>query len=162
MAPRKALVIANPASNHGQAAELVPVAAGLLENLFPHEIVVTDAPSHAKMLAADASGFDVLIAMGGDGTVHEILNGLMLHPAETRPALAVIPTGSGNDYRRTLGMASDLYGTINKAFGRLTDAQRLKIRQELGISTIKTVATYNVLAANDALDAIEAKLAEAT
>ena len=108
MAPRNALVIANPASNHGAAAALVPVVADLLENLFPHEIVVTDAPSHAKALAADADGFDVVIAMGGHGTVHVVLNGLMRHPAETRPALTLLPTGSGNDYRRTLGIAGDL------------------------------------------------------
>ena len=49
-----------------------------------------------------------MVAVGGDGTVHEVLNGLMRHPAETRPALGVLPTGSGNDTCRTLGIPFDV------------------------------------------------------
>jgi YegS/Rv2252/BmrU family lipid kinase len=108
MAPRNALIIVNPASNHGEAAKLWPVAADLLENLFPHQFAITEAPSHASALAADATDFDTVVAMGGDGTVHEILNGLMRIPDDRRPALTVLPVGSGNDYARTLGIAFDL------------------------------------------------------
>ena len=63
---------------------------------------------HATQIASDARGYDVVVAVGGDGTVHEVLNGLMSHPSETRPALGLLPTGSGNDTRRTLGISSDL------------------------------------------------------
>jgi YegS/Rv2252/BmrU family lipid kinase len=91
---------------------LVSVAADLMENLFSHEIVITESPGHAKDLAADAQGFDTLIAMGGDGTVHEVLQGLMQHPADERPALTVLPVGSGNDYCRTLGISFDLTRAI--------------------------------------------------
>lgn len=101
-------MIVNPASNHGEAESMIPVATDLLENLFPHEMVVTEAPSHAASLAAGAEGFDTVLAMGGDGTVHEVLNGLMQHPQDSRPALSVLPVGSGNDYCRTLGISFDL------------------------------------------------------
>lgn len=108
MAPTRALIIANPASNHGEAAASIAVATDLLSNLFPHEVVITEAPSHAVSLAAGAQGFDTVIALGGDGTVHEVLQGLMAHPPESRPAMGVLPVGSGNDYCRTLGMSFDL------------------------------------------------------
>jgi len=50
----------------------------------------------------------VVVASGGDGTVHEVLNGLMRIDAARRPALAVLPTGSGNDTCRTMGVPFDL------------------------------------------------------
>lgn len=76
-------------------------------------------------------------------------------PAQAAPAS---PTVSGGP----IGQASDLYQAIKTGFDKLTDPQRTKLRRDLSIATIKTVATYNELTANDVLDAIEAKLAEAT
>jgi YegS/Rv2252/BmrU family lipid kinase len=57
-------------------------------------------PTHAVELARQAGldGYDLVIALGGDGTVHEVINGLMLVPAEKRPALGLVPIGSGNDF----------------------------------------------------------------
>jgi YegS/Rv2252/BmrU family lipid kinase len=70
--------------------------------------VITERIGHATDLAAAAADYDVVVAAGGDGTVHEVLNGLMAHPAESRPALGLLPTGSGNDTRRTLGVSTGL------------------------------------------------------
>lgn len=112
MTPRRALVIANPASNHGETAKLIPTAAELLSNVIPHELVVTSSPGHARELAAASDGHDLVIALGGDGTVHEVLNGIMQHPSSSRPALSILPTGSGNDYRRTLGIPINLSAAI--------------------------------------------------
>ncbi len=69
---------------------------------------ITTGIGHATELAAAAEGYDLVVAAGGDGTVHEVLNGLMRHPEATRPALGLLPTGSGNDTRRTLGVSTDL------------------------------------------------------
>jgi YegS/Rv2252/BmrU family lipid kinase len=57
-------------------------------------------PGHAIQLAQQAGeqGYDMVIAMGGDGTVHEVINGLMRVPEEKRPVLGVVPVGSGNDF----------------------------------------------------------------
>ncbi|HEY5468130.1 MAG TPA: diacylglycerol kinase family protein [Coriobacteriia bacterium] len=101
------LIIVNPQARRGEADKLTPVIENLLVRL-PHDTVETESPGHAVDLAAAASGYDVVVAVGGDGTVHEVLNGLMRHPAEQRPALAVLPTGSGNDTCRTLGIPFDL------------------------------------------------------
>lgn len=107
MTPARHLIIVNPQAKHGEADKLTPVIEQLLATL-PHDTVETTSPGHAVQIAAAADGYDVIVAVGGDGTVHEVLNGLMRHPAETRPALAVLPTGSGNDTCRTLGIPFDL------------------------------------------------------
>jgi len=107
MTQERHLIIVNPQAMHGETARLTPVIEKLLASV-PHDLVETATPGHAVELAANASGYGVVVAVGGDGTVHEVLNGLMRHPAETRPALAVLPTGSGNDTCRTLGIPFDV------------------------------------------------------
>lgn len=107
MAQARHLIIVNPQARHGEAERLGPVIETLLANLA-HDTVETTAPGHATQIAAGASEYDVVVASGGDGTVHEVLNGLMRIDAEHRPTLAVLPTGSGNDTCRTLGVPFDL------------------------------------------------------
>ena len=67
-------------------------------------------------MAADADGFDTVVALGGDGVIHEVVNGLMRRPRDRRAQLGVIPLGSGNDYARTLGMARN---DVEAAFAQL-------------------------------------------
>ncbi|MDZ4064499.1 MAG: diacylglycerol kinase family protein [Coriobacteriia bacterium] len=107
MSSGRTLVIANPAAKHGESAKLLPVVEKLLNDL-PHDTVVTESSGHAATLAQQTSGYDLVVAVGGDGTVHEVLNGLMSIAPHERPALGVLPTGSGNDTRRTLGISTDL------------------------------------------------------
>ena len=107
MTHRRTLVIANPAARHGETAKLMPAIERLLGPL-PHDIVTTTHIGHAAELAAEAGEYELVVAVGGDGTVHEVLNGLMRHPTESRPILGLLPTGSGNDTRRTLGIPTDL------------------------------------------------------
>jgi YegS/Rv2252/BmrU family lipid kinase len=103
----RSLVIVNPEAKHGETAKLLPVITQLFETV-DHELIVTTHVGHAAELAAGAEGFDVVVAVGGDGTAHEVLNGLMAIPADRRPALALVPTGSGNDTRRTIGVSESL------------------------------------------------------
>lgn len=107
MGHTRTLLIANPAARHGETEKLIPVIGQLLLNL-PHDMRITEGIGHATVLAAQAEGYDLVVAAGGDGTAHEVLNGLMRHPEATRPALGLLPTGSGNDTRRTLGVSTDL------------------------------------------------------
>jgi YegS/Rv2252/BmrU family lipid kinase len=103
----RTLVIFNPEAKHGETSKLVPVIEQLLTNV-PHDSVLTEYPGHAQKLAFAAADYDVIVAVGGDGTVHEVLNGIMRIPSDRRPVLGVLPTGSGNDTRRTLGVPEDL------------------------------------------------------
>ena len=54
--------------------------------------------------AAASEGFDAVVAVGGDGTVNEVANGLMRITRERRPAFGLVPEGTGNDYARMLGL----------------------------------------------------------
>jgi diacylglycerol kinase (ATP) len=67
----------------------------------------TSGPGHAEELArsAAAAGWPVVAAAGGDGTVHEVANGI-LQAGNSASALAVIPIGSANDYAYALGLGS--------------------------------------------------------
>ena len=69
---------------------------------------LTERAGHAIDMAAKIGPqCDTLVVIGGDGIVHEAVNGLMFLPEDDRPNLAVVPVGSGNDYALTLGMSSD-------------------------------------------------------
>lgn len=108
MRPSDALLIVNPAARHGETRTMLPAIEQLLEGVLPHETVLTDGPGHARHLAAAAAGRELVVAVGGDGTVHEVLNGIMQIPEASRPALGIVPTGSGNDTRRTYGIPSEI------------------------------------------------------
>lgn len=110
----RTLVIINPAARHGETAPLIPVIEEYLESTVDHQTVLTERPGHAAELARDAQGFDVIIAVGGDGTAHEVLNGIMSRPQGDRPAMSLFPTGSGNDWRRTLGISTDLATAVRQ------------------------------------------------
>lgn len=104
----RTLLIANPAARSGDGAKATAVAVRQLRATLPEgrfQAVRTMQPHHAEALAADAAAFDTVLVLGGDGIIHEAANGLMRIPAPQRPALGIIPVGSGNDYARTLGMA---------------------------------------------------------
>jgi diacylglycerol kinase (ATP) len=65
------------------------------------ELAPTTGPGHATALArAVKAGVERVIAVGGDGTVHEVANGLMSRDAESRPPLGVVPVGTGNDFAK--------------------------------------------------------------
>jgi YegS/Rv2252/BmrU family lipid kinase len=105
------LLIVNPAAQHGVTETLVPVIERLLQST-PHDTVLTTGIGSAVEIAEKAEGYDVIVAVGGDGTAHEVLNGIMRRPESDRPALGLIPTGSGNDTRRTLGIPSDIADAV--------------------------------------------------
>ena len=118
----KALFIVNPVSQNGRAAQAaahIRYSAKKFPNLADSvEVYSTNAPFHAIELASQAAEYDSVVALGGDGILHEVLTGLMKIPADQRPALGLIPCGNGNDYARTIGMSTNL----NKAFEQLSQA----------------------------------------
>jgi len=104
--PLRYRVIVNPWAGRGAGQRLLPRMADLLAGLH-YDLVVTEYPRHATELAAAAAtrgGYDAVVAVGGDGTVLEVLNGLI----GTEIPLAVLPIGSGNDFVKPLGIPRDL------------------------------------------------------
>lgn len=98
------LVIFNPAAGRGRARRLWPqVAAAFAAAGVDFELAETRAPHEATRLAEGAEErYAAVIVAGGDGTVHEAVNGLMHVPAADRPVLGVLPIGSGDDYAKML------------------------------------------------------------
>ncbi|MEX1020677.1 MAG: diacylglycerol kinase family protein [Litorilinea sp.] len=100
--------ILNPASGRGRAPGFRQEILNALTHAgLEHELVETTHGGHATELACAArrAGFDVVAAIGGDGTVSEVMNGLYqaAHPDEQVGTLAIFPSGSGNDLVDMLG-----------------------------------------------------------
>ncbi|MFN8435115.1 MAG: diacylglycerol kinase family protein [Anaerolineales bacterium] len=99
--PRKVKLILNPMADMGRAWKTANALRPIAQE-FQGELTWSGTvyPTHAIDLARQAAeeGYDMVIAMGGDGTVHEVMSGLMQVPAEKRPVMGVVPIGSGNDF----------------------------------------------------------------
>lgn len=105
---RRLLLIRNPRSAAGrdQRTRFARLVARLAATGFVVEERRTEAPGQALELAASlGGGCDVLLAVGGDGTIHEIASGLLR--AGHNPALAIAPFGTGNDVATLLGLHGD-------------------------------------------------------
>ena len=105
----RTLVIANPAAQLGRGYDAALRAERLLRGregtCTAVDVVFTNAAGDARRFAAGSAGYDTIVCVGGDGTIHEVGNGLVSLERAKRPRLGVVPMGSGNDYARTLGMA---------------------------------------------------------
>jgi YegS/Rv2252/BmrU family lipid kinase len=101
------VVIANPAAAAGRVGrERGALRATIADALGPCRYVETARAGHATALAREAvsEGAARVLSLGGDGTHHEVVNGLMQHPDRARVTYGVLPAGTGGDLRRTLGV----------------------------------------------------------
>lgn len=131
----KIRVILNPASangkTHRQVQRLKPLFACVLGE---HELTFTEAPRHATVLAREAvtQGYDLVLAVGGDGTNHETVNGFFDDAGErinSPTRFAFLASGTGGDFRRTVKHALNL----EKAIANLGVAKPTKM--DLGRAT---------------------------
>ena len=102
-----ARLIVNPVAGAGKTAKKWPQIMGLLQNMglnFEHDI--TEAPGHARELAKAAAekGYELVVSVGGDGTINEVVNGLYDTGNMAEVTLGIIATGTGHDYIRTIGI----------------------------------------------------------
>lgn len=105
----RTLVIANPAAQSGKGASGAEFVRRFLDSYSSatdgFEIRLTESQGDGTTMGRSATGFDTVVALGGDGIIHEVVNGLMKIDADLRPRLGIIPLGSGNDFARTLGVS---------------------------------------------------------
>ena len=143
----RAVIIINPVSGprrRGAGADRAEVATRTLERLgAAGEIRLTERAGHAHELALDAaaSGADLVIAWGGDGTINEVGRALVqLDDADApTPALGIIPGGSGNGLARELGIPFDPAQAIERALrakARRVDAGELGDRLFFNVAGI--------------------------
>lgn len=131
----RALLIVNP-----NATTTTPAGRDRLAHALGGSLALTVAHTthrgHAAELArsAHADGMDVVVAHGGDGTVNEIVNGLLgpspeREPDPTLPRIAVVPGGSANVFARSLGISADPI----EATGQLLDLLRERSFVRIGM-----------------------------
>ena len=118
---RKVKIILNPMADMGNAWRVARDLRSITEQHGGVDWSGTVYPGHAIELAQQAGeqGYDMVIAMGGDGTVHEIVNGLMKTPEDKRPLLGVVPVGSGNDFAHGINASK----TPTQALTRALDGE---------------------------------------
>jgi diacylglycerol kinase (ATP) len=124
--PASPLVIVNPIAGSGRAHGLAPrVEAWLRERRRAARILETRERGHAERLASTAGdlGHDRVVVVGGDGTIQEVVNGLLTAAradGETVPAMGVVPAGNGNDLVRNLSLPLDPMAALAVALGEET------------------------------------------
>ncbi len=105
-------IIANPVSGRGRARRTGERVADLLHERGVYvDLMMSGAPGDCERLAQEAlaRGARQVAACGGDGTVHEVVNGL----ANSDAVLGIVPCGRGNDLVRALGLSSDVEDVVN-------------------------------------------------
>ena len=101
-----ACVIVNPAAGAGKTGKAWPVIREVFSRQgLKFEHAVTEGPGHAMQLVAEAvgKGHETVVSVGGDGTIHEIVNGLHRAGAREKVLVGLVSTGTGSDYIRTVG-----------------------------------------------------------
>jgi YegS/Rv2252/BmrU family lipid kinase len=133
MSNDRPLIIVNPRSGGGRAGRTFAEVRAVLERrLGALEVAFTASPGHAIGLARDAvqAGTRLVVAVGGDGTLHEVANGV-LDAHEPAATVGYVGQGTGGDFRKTLGIEHRLDAYVDAiASGRLrkVDAGRLTYR----------------------------------
>ena len=123
----KTMLIVNPVSGKGRVKGfLLDILALLSANGAPVTVFLTekhgDATEFSQKYGAD---FDRIICTGGDGSLNEVINGLMLLPESARPSIGYIPLGTTNDMASTLGIPKEPKNAIEN-LSAWTDSNQVK------------------------------------
>ncbi len=159
---KKTLLIVNPRAANGAAGrKFDQIAQAVREQIGDHTHVFTESTMHAAELtrAGLRDGAELVIAVGGDGTLNEVVNGFFEVPVpgdEPRPinreaALAIVPHGTGGDFRRTVGIDAALNRAVKHLRGekRAIDVGRCDYIDHQG----KPAARYFINVAGCGVDA---------
>lgn len=125
----KPLVIVNPRSGGGLSEKRwAGVVAPISDGLGSFDTRFTERPGHARTIAHEeaTAGRKLVIALGGDGTISEVADGLVA--AGGKAELGIIPRGTGGDFRRTLDIEKQLYAAaerVRKSVPRSIDVGRV-------------------------------------
>ena len=136
MNKKRILFIINPKSGIGRKIHIPDLISQYMDkDKFDYNIAFTEAPKHATLLSREAAGskMDVVVAVGGDGSVNEIAKGLM----GSDTVLGILPTGSGNGLALHVGIPRDLrkaLAVIQR--GRMEKIDTVKVNEEFCIGTI--------------------------
>jgi len=135
----RTLVVVNPKSAGGTVEKKwTEIARTIADNFGPFEHRHTKAPGDAARVAREgiAEGFELIVALGGDGTISEVANGFFEDgKAIGNAALGVLPFGTGGDFRKTMLISKELAASARALRGRKTrmiDCGRLDLNRPGG------------------------------
>ncbi len=128
---RRVKLIFNAHADRGRAWNIASALQTIVEHHGNTTWSATEYPAHATELAEQAAkeGYDVVIAVGGDGTAHEVMNGLMRVPEAKRPLFGIVPVGSGNDFSANIGVIQEPEQAMHRVFDgdvKTIDIMRIK------------------------------------
>jgi len=128
-AVEKPVVIVNPRSGGGISEKRwASVVSAIADGMGIFDTRFTEAPGHARTLAHEeaSQGRKLVVALGGDGTISEVADGLVAAGRDTE--MGVIPRGTGGDFRRSLGIENELLSAaehLRKSKARPVDVGRV-------------------------------------
>ena len=113
MAPPRTLLVVNPRSQNGTLGRRWPkVRQQVRRHLGSFEEAFTEGPMDATRITREAlqDGVDVVVAIGGDGTINEVANGFFEDGVAIRPeaSMGILPFGTGGDFRKSVGVPKDI------------------------------------------------------
>lgn len=117
MSSPRSLLIFNPNADRGRCGNRAKKLLPLAQSIAEVDWQITTSPGHALDLAheAQSKGYDRVVALGGDGTVHEVANGLMRQPPAERLTMGIVPIGSGNDVAFACHLPHDCQEALRRA-----------------------------------------------
>ena len=110
------LFIVNSTAGRGRAEKKLKLLQDLLKKGgFHYRIECTSAPLHAMNIARNSvqKGFRKIVSVGGDGTLNEIVNGIMQSKLNKQVKLGIIPEGGGNDFTKNLHISSTIFNCLS-------------------------------------------------
>src|SRR5882672_2003358 len=161
VAPRTVLVV-NPKSQGGRLGKRWAELAETIGRAFPFEPVMTAGPGDATRLAREAlrGGAERVVAIGGDGTVNEVVNGFFDDggaPIKPDASFALIPFGTGGDFRRTMNIpvdTADAAAVIAANHRKQIDVGKLQLTTRDGAKVLRmfaNIASFGVSGVVDRL-----------
>jgi len=159
--PRTVLIV-NPKSQGGRLGKRWTEIADTIGRAFPFDEAITQGPGDATRLAREAlkAGAERVVAIGGDGTINEVVNGFFDDrgaPIAPDASFAVIPFGTGGDFRRTLQLPTELAdaaAVIAANQRRRIDVGRLELTTPSGGRAVRmfaNIASFGVSGVVDRL-----------
>jgi len=138
------LIIVNPRSANGSTGRRwAEIERGLRARIPAFDLAFTERPGHATDIAREATArYSRIALVGGDGTLNEVVNGLIADDRPLRPdlALGIIPYGTGGDFVRTVGIPRDLDGAAERLMtgtAREVDVGKVRYRRPDGSEGVR-------------------------
>jgi len=158
----RTVVIVNPKSQAGRLGKRWAELADTIGRVFPFDEAVTQAAGDATRLAREAlkAGAERVVAIGGDGTINEVVNGFFDEqgaPVAPNAAFALIPFGTGGDFRRTMNIPQeigDAAAVIKANHRKKIDVGKLELTTASGAKQLRmfaNIASFGVSGVVDRL-----------